>query len=164
MDELYAGADSCAVLFEGALPRIPRNDHHPAPQPAPLLLPNDRLDVLEGEDVVQEALFHAYRKLDTFFEDDRPRWCHGCFASLDNCCVDFLRFGVKFAGRPRPKPPNRIPSRLPKPAGPMLGHAVEYLVLALPPKERSASVLLERCARLLARRDQRRWSTRPSAA
>src|SRR5882672_11277911 len=45
--------------------------------------------VLDGEDVVQDALFQAYRKLDTF-DDDRPLtpWL---FRIAHNRCVDFLR-------------------------------------------------------------------------
>src|SRR5262245_42140263 len=45
--------------------------------------------VLDGEDVVQDALFHAYRKLDTF-EDGRPLepWL---FRVAHNQCIDFLR-------------------------------------------------------------------------
>src|SRR6266481_8435590 len=45
--------------------------------------------VMDGEDVVQEALFHAYRKLDTF-DDDRPLkpWL---FRIAHNRCIDFLR-------------------------------------------------------------------------
>src|ERR1700704_6839779 len=45
--------------------------------------------VLDGEDVVQEALFQAYRKLDTF-DDDRPLspWL---FRIAHNRCIDFLR-------------------------------------------------------------------------
>ena len=45
--------------------------------------------VLDGEDVVQDALFHAYRKLDTF-DEDRPLtpWL---FRIAHNRCIDFLR-------------------------------------------------------------------------
>src|SRR5262245_1960522 len=45
--------------------------------------------VLEGEDVVQDALFLAYRKLDTF-DDSRPLapWL---FRIAHNRCIDFLR-------------------------------------------------------------------------
>src|SRR5229473_3884024 len=45
--------------------------------------------VLDGEDVVQDALFQAYRKLDTF-DDDRPLspWL---FRIAHNRCIDFLR-------------------------------------------------------------------------
>src|ERR1700704_6089384 len=45
--------------------------------------------ITDGEDVVQEALFQAYRKLDTF-DDARPLapWL---FRIAHNRCVDFLR-------------------------------------------------------------------------
>src|SRR6266436_4593025 len=45
--------------------------------------------VLDGEDIVQDALFHAYRKLDTF-DDDRPLapWL---FRIAHNQSIDFLR-------------------------------------------------------------------------
>src|SRR6184192_2797916 len=45
--------------------------------------------VLDGEDVVQEALFQAYRKLDTF-DDNRPLtpWL---FRIAHNRCIDLLR-------------------------------------------------------------------------
>ena len=45
--------------------------------------------VLDGEDIVQEALFQAYRRLDTF-DDSRPLapWL---FRIAHNRCIDFLR-------------------------------------------------------------------------
>src|SRR3954467_1153632 len=45
--------------------------------------------VMDGEDVVQDALFQAYRKLDTF-DDDRPLgpWL---FRIAHNRCIVFLR-------------------------------------------------------------------------
>src|SRR5207253_5915111 len=45
--------------------------------------------VLDGEDVVQEALFEAYRKLDKF-DEGRPvkPWL---FRIAHNRCIDFLR-------------------------------------------------------------------------
>jgi RNA polymerase sigma factor (sigma-70 family) len=45
--------------------------------------------VLDGEDVVQDALFQAYRKLDTF-DDARPLapWL---FRIAHNRCIDYLR-------------------------------------------------------------------------
>src|SRR3981189_2161157 len=45
--------------------------------------------VMDGEDVVQDALFQAYRKLDSF-DDDRPLspWL---FRIAHNRCIDFLR-------------------------------------------------------------------------
>src|SRR5580692_10372859 len=44
---------------------------------------------LDGEDVMQEALFEAYRKLDQF-DDSRPLspWL---FRIVHNRCIDFLR-------------------------------------------------------------------------
>src|SRR5229473_397704 len=45
--------------------------------------------VMDGEDVVQETLFEAYRKLDKF-DDSRPLkpWL---FRIAHNRCIDFLR-------------------------------------------------------------------------
>src|SRR6266542_6562190 len=45
--------------------------------------------VMDGEDVVQEAVFEAYRKLDKF-DDSRPLkpWL---FRIAHNRCIDFLR-------------------------------------------------------------------------
>src|SRR5881396_4078892 len=45
--------------------------------------------VLDGEDVVQDALFQAYRKLESF-DDSRPLkpWL---FRIAHNQCIDFLR-------------------------------------------------------------------------
>src|SRR5580698_11211326 len=45
--------------------------------------------VMDGEDVVQDALFEAYRKLDQF-DDSRPLspWL---FRIAHNRCIDFLR-------------------------------------------------------------------------
>lgn len=94
--------------------------------------------VFDGEDVVQDALFQAYRKLDTF-DDARPLapWL---FRIAHNRCIDFLRRrGVREeaeAGAARPD------SILPAdPSGPALGRAVEHLVLTLPPMERACVLL-----------------------
>src|SRR5437764_14834652 len=45
--------------------------------------------VLDGEDIVQDALFQAYRRLDTF-DNSRPLapWL---FRIAHNQCIDFLR-------------------------------------------------------------------------
>src|SRR4030095_11012672 len=45
--------------------------------------------VLDGEDIVQEALFEAYRKLDTF--DERRALSPWLFRIAHNRCIDFLR-------------------------------------------------------------------------
>ena len=95
--------------------------------------------VMDGEDVVQEALFQAYRKLETF-DDSRPLkpWL---FQIAHNRSIDFLRRReVRQEAEAAAIEPDTVdPS---EPVGPMLDRAVEHLVLALPPKER-ASVLLK---------------------
>jgi RNA polymerase sigma-70 factor (ECF subfamily) len=54
--------------------------------------------VMDGEDVVQDALFEAYRKLDQYYES-RPLgpWL---FRIAHNRCIDFLR-NVVFGLRPK---------------------------------------------------------------
>jgi RNA polymerase sigma-70 factor (ECF subfamily) len=94
--------------------------------------------VLDGEDVVQDALFHAYRKLDTF-DDSRPLtpWL---FRIAHNRCIDFLRRrGVREEAEAAAAEPDSIAPV--EPAGPALGHAVEHLVLTLPPMERACVLL-----------------------
>src|SRR4051794_13508762 len=94
--------------------------------------------VLDGEDVVQDALFQAYRKLDTY-DDDRPLtpWL---FRIAHNRCIDFLRRrGVQEEAEAAAVRPDYV---LPTdPPGPALGRAVEYLVLTPPPKERACVLL-----------------------
>jgi RNA polymerase sigma-70 factor (ECF subfamily) len=94
--------------------------------------------VFDGEDVVQDALFHAYRKLDTF-DDGRPLapWL---FRIAHNRCVDFLReSGVRDEAEAAAAGPNSVqPS---EPVGMALGRAVEHLVVTLPPKERACVLL-----------------------
>ena len=94
--------------------------------------------VMDGEDVVQEALFEAYRKLDQF-DDARPlkpwlfRICH-------NRCIDFLRRkGVREKAEEAAAQPEETAPDQPDTSG--LGHAVEHLVLSLPPKERACVLL-----------------------
>jgi RNA polymerase sigma-70 factor (ECF subfamily) len=94
--------------------------------------------VLDGEDVVQDALFHAYRKLDTF-DDARPLapWL---FRIAHNRCIDFLRrSGVREQAEAGAARPNSIVPA--DPPGPALGRAVEHLVLTLPPMERACVLL-----------------------
>ena len=45
--------------------------------------------IMDGEDVVQDALFQAYRKLDTF--DDKRPLAPWRFRIAHNRCIDFLR-------------------------------------------------------------------------
>src|SRR5260370_7899736 len=94
--------------------------------------------VLDGEDVVQEALFQAYRKLDTF-DENRPlsAWL---FRIAHNRCIDFLRRRKVRAGAEAAAvgPDSVMPV---DPPGPALDRAVEHLVLTLPPKERACVLL-----------------------
>ena len=93
--------------------------------------------VMDGEDVVQEALFAAYRKLETF-DESRPMkpWL---FRIAHNRCVDFLRRrGVRDEAEVAAAVPEATQS-----AEPALetGKAIERLVLTLPPKERACVLL-----------------------
>ena len=93
--------------------------------------------VMDGEDVVQEALFDAYRKLDKF-DESRPMkpWL---FRIAHNRCIDFLRRrGVRHEAEVAAAVPDTTES-----AKPALdtGIAVEHLVLMLPPKERACLLL-----------------------
>jgi RNA polymerase sigma-70 factor (ECF subfamily) len=94
--------------------------------------------VLDGEDVVQEALFQAYRMLDRF-DDSRPLspWL---FRIAHNRCIDFLRHREvrREAEAAEPGPDRVLPA---DPPGAALGRAVEHLVLSLPPKERACVLL-----------------------
>src|SRR5437763_12179806 len=95
--------------------------------------------VMDGEDVVQEALIEAYRKLDQF-DDSRPLkpWL---FRIAHNRCIDFLRRkGVRDEAESAAATPEAV---LPADSTTLgVGKAVEHLVASLPPKER-ASVLLK---------------------
>jgi len=95
--------------------------------------------VLDGEDVVQDALFQAYRKLESF-DDTRPLgpWL---FRIAHNQCIDFLRRRqVREDAEAEVAVPDSIVAK--DPLGPGIERAIERLVLTLPPKER-ASVLLK---------------------
>ena len=94
--------------------------------------------ITDGEDVVQDALFRAYRSLDSF-DDSRPLtpWL---FRIAHNQCIDFLRRrGVRVEAEGAAAEPDVI--ELGDPAGPIVGRAIEHLVLNLPPKERACVLL-----------------------
>src|SRR5437879_5801780 len=84
--------------------------------------------VMDGEDVVQDALFQAYRKLDTF-DDSRPLapWL---FRIAHNRCIDFLR---RHEVRKEAETAAVVPDRVMPvdPPGLDLGRAVEHLVLTI---------------------------------
>ena len=89
--------------------------------------------VLDGEDVVQEALFQAYRKLDTF-DDARPLapWL---FRIAHNRCIDFLRRkGIREQAEVEAAVAEADSTPPIEPVGPALGRAVEHLVVMLPQK------------------------------
>ena len=93
--------------------------------------------VMDGEDLAQETLFEAYRKLDKF-DESRPLkpWL---FRIAHNRCIDFLRRrGVRDEADAAVAVPEAI-----EPAEPVFGtgKAVEHLVLTLPPKERACVLL-----------------------
>jgi RNA polymerase sigma-70 factor, ECF subfamily len=93
--------------------------------------------VMDGEDVVQEALFEAYRKLDQF-DQGRPLkpWL---FRIAHNRCIDFLRRrGVRDEADAAAALSEAV-----SPVDPVLGtgKAVEHLVLTVPPKERACVLL-----------------------
>jgi len=94
--------------------------------------------VFDGEDVVQDALFQAYRKLDTF--DDSLPLAPWLFRIAHNRCIDFLR---RRAVREGTEAAAAVPDWImpADPPGPDVDRAVEHLVLALPPKERACVLL-----------------------
>ena len=94
--------------------------------------------VLDGEDVMQEAVFEAYRKLDTF--DDSRTLKPWLFRIVHNRCVDFLRRRqVREEAEAAAAGPESV---LPvDPPGRAVDRAVERLVIDLPPKERACVLL-----------------------
>jgi RNA polymerase sigma-70 factor, ECF subfamily len=94
--------------------------------------------VMDGEDVVQDALFEAYRKLDQYdYSRALTPWL---FRIVHNRCIDFLRKrGVRDTVEAEAADPEWI---LPvDPPGRGLDHAIERLVSNLPPKERACVLL-----------------------
>jgi RNA polymerase sigma-70 factor (ECF subfamily) len=94
--------------------------------------------ITDGEDVVQDAIFRAYRSLDAF-DDSRPLapWL---FRIAHNHCIDFLRSrGVREEAEAAAAEPDFIEPG--DPLGPAVGPAIEHLVLSLPPKERACVLL-----------------------
>ena len=94
--------------------------------------------VMDGEDVVQEALFDAYRKLEKF--DDARALKPWLFRIAHNRCIDFLRKrGVQLEADTGAASPDFVE---PGPTAALgLGSALEHLVIALPPMERACVLL-----------------------
>ncbi|HKD27039.1 MAG TPA: sigma-70 family RNA polymerase sigma factor [Xanthobacteraceae bacterium] len=94
--------------------------------------------VMDGEDVAQEALFEAYRKLDQF-DGSRPLkpWV---FAIAHNRCIDLLRKRtVRVEAETAAAQPESVEP--PDPAAASVRPALERLVTSLPPKERACVLL-----------------------
>lgn len=94
--------------------------------------------IMDGEDVVQDALFEAYRKLDQY--DERRPLTPWLFRIAHNRCIDYLRKrGVRDEAEAAASVPDHV-----LPVDPVLfglGQAVEHLVISLPPKERACILL-----------------------
>jgi RNA polymerase sigma-70 factor, ECF subfamily len=94
--------------------------------------------LLDGEDVMQEALFEAYRKLDQL--DDAGALRPWLFRIAHHRCLDFIRKRTS-----RRNAEAQVESEdVATPADPPsvgVGRAVERLVLHLPPKERACVLL-----------------------
>src|SRR5258705_13777777 len=94
--------------------------------------------VMDGEDVVQDALFEAYRKLDRY--DDTRALAPWLFRIAHNRCIDFLRRrGVRDEAEAASMGPDYVLPANPPVLG--VGRAVEQLVMSLPPKERACVLL-----------------------
>jgi len=94
--------------------------------------------VMDGEDIVQETLFQAYRKLETFDETrDLTPWL---FRIAHNRCIDLLRRRKvrQQAETAALQPDIYLP---PDPADPIPPQSIEHLVLALAPRERACVLL-----------------------
>lgn len=94
--------------------------------------------VMDGEDLVQDALFEAYRKLDQY--DDSRALVPWLFRIAHNRCIDFLRRrGVRDEAEAASMGPDYVMPSDPPVLG--IGRAVEQLVTSLPPKERACVLL-----------------------
>ncbi|MFB9981149.1 sigma-70 family RNA polymerase sigma factor [Mesorhizobium kowhaii] len=93
---------------------------------------------LDGEDIMQEALFEAYRKIERL--DDAQALRPWLFRIAHNRCIDFIR---NRRARQRAEAGYAGDDIVPpvEPAGPGAGRAIERLVVHLPPKERACVLL-----------------------
>lgn len=94
--------------------------------------------VMDGEDVVQEALFEAYRKLDQY--DEKRPLAPWLFRIAHNRCIDLLRRrGARIEAETAAMGPDSVMPVDPPVLG--VGRAVERLVISLPPMERACVLL-----------------------
>src|SRR5450432_1481669 len=93
---------------------------------------------MDGEDIMQEALFEAYRKVDQL-ED--PRALRGwLFRIAHNRCIDFLRH-LNARKRAEANFAEEDVVQTIEPTGFGASRAIERLVIHLPPKERACVLL-----------------------
>lgn len=94
--------------------------------------------IMDGEDVVQDALVRAYRSIETY-DEGRPMapWL---FRIAHNQCIDWLRRrGVRMDAEAAVAEPDVVAPH--EYTGTGVGAAIERLVLTLPPKERACVLL-----------------------
>jgi RNA polymerase sigma-70 factor, ECF subfamily len=94
--------------------------------------------VLDGEDVMQEALFEAYRKIEKL--DDPSALRLWLFRVAHNRCIDFLRRRETRERAEAAYAEQEVVVAV-EPAGARADRAIERLVLHLPPKERACVLL-----------------------
>jgi RNA polymerase sigma-70 factor (ECF subfamily) len=94
--------------------------------------------VLDGEDVMQDVLFEAYRKLELLKDDQLlAPWL---FSIAHNRCIDFIRKrAVRYAKEAAAAEPDVAPATELYCHG--IGRALVRLVIKLPPKERACVLL-----------------------
>ena len=96
--------------------------------------------VLDGEDLMQEAVFEAYRKLDRF--DESRTLSPWLFRIAHNRCIDFLRRReVREKAEAAIVEPDWVAPA--EPSGRAVDRAIERLVINLPPKERACVLLMD---------------------
>jgi RNA polymerase sigma-70 factor (ECF subfamily) len=94
--------------------------------------------VLDGEDLVQDALFEAYTKLDQF--DETRSLAPWIFRIAHNRCIDFLRRqGVRTVAVGNIEIPESESAFLPPSFS--ISPAVEHLIYLLPPMQRACVLL-----------------------
>jgi RNA polymerase sigma-70 factor, ECF subfamily len=94
--------------------------------------------VLDGEDVMQEVLLEAYRKIDQLDRAEALRpWL---FRIAHNRCIDFLRSRTARERAEAISAEEDVTMPI-EPAGAGPGRAIERLVVHLPPKERACVLL-----------------------
>lgn len=96
--------------------------------------------VFDGEDIAQEAIFEAYRKLELY--DSALPLAPWIMRIAHNRCIDFIRHQkVRSTAESASLRLEGEAAEPAEPAGPWIHHALERLVTRLPPKERACILL-----------------------